>query len=71
MNLFSVEEQHQQECVVEDNYYAQDEISLNLPPVEKDSVQFGNDHAGKIIHSARVGCGLYNFEEAYCSGMSM
>ena len=57
MNLFSVEGQHQQESVVEDNYYVQDEISSNLPPVEKDSFQFGDDHAGKIIHSVRVGCG--------------
>ena len=46
MNLFSVEGQHQQECVIEDNYYVQGKISSNLPPVEKDSIQFGDDHTG-------------------------
>ena len=60
MNLFPVVGQHHQQCVVEDNnYYVQDEISLNLLPVEKDSVQFGDDHAGKIIHSVRVGCAQF------------
>ena len=52
----TVEGQHE-ECVQDD--YVQDgsQISSNLPPVEKDPVQFGDNHAGKIIHSVRVDCG--------------
>ena len=33
------------------------QISSNLPPVEKDPIQFGDNHAGIIIHSVSVGCG--------------
>ena len=47
MILFLVEGQ----CVREDIYYVQDgsQISSYLPPVGSDSVQFSDDHAGKII----------------------
>ena len=51
----AVEGQHE-ECMREDDY-DRSQISSNLPPVEKDPVQFGDDHAGKIIHSVRVDCG--------------
>ena len=55
-----MEGQHE-ECVREDDDYVQDEdgsqISSNLPPVEKDPIQFGDNHAGIIIHSVSVGCG--------------
>ena len=55
MILFSVEAQQQLECVCEDggqtesNHNIQDcsEVSQNLSPVERESVQFGHDCAGK------------------------
>ena len=53
MILFSVEAQQQLECVCEDggqtesNHNIQDrsEVSQNLSPVERESVQFGHDCA--------------------------
>ena len=56
MILFSVEAQQQLECVCEDggqtesNHNIQDrsEVSPNLSPVERESVQFGHDCAGAV-----------------------
>ena len=63
------EDEHELECVhrredggqIERNYDLQDgpDLSSNLSPVYRDSVQFGHDNAGKnIMDSARVCCGL-------------
>ena len=63
------EEDHEPECVhipedggqIERNYNLQDgpEVSTNLSPVDRDSVQFGHDNAGRnIMDSVRVCCGL-------------
>ena len=50
----------------EDDDYVQEEDgsqisskrASNLPPsVEKDPIQFGDNHAGIIMHSVSVGCG--------------
>ena len=48
--------QHE-ECVQDDYVQNESQTSSNLPPVEKDPVQFGDDHAGKIIRSVRVDIG--------------
>ena len=62
------EEQHELECVhiqggeIERNYNLQDGpvVSSNVSPVERDSVQFGHNTAGKniMMHSVRVCWGL-------------
>ena len=57
MILFSVDGQQQLECVCEDgsqteinhNFQGRSEVHEHVSsPVERDSVQFGHNHAGKI-----------------------
>ena len=60
MILFSVIRQHQEECLREDNNVEDgSQTSSCSPPLGCDSVELGDDHAGKIIHSVRVRCTIF------------